>query len=173
MIPFILLYLCKLALMSFSSFFSFISRNLNDRNLCLRTGVTGSFWILFDFYGVNYVSEPLPRTDILFIPQMIYEYGERWWKDTDRGKRKNSVKTLSQFHFVHHKSQGANTGLRGERPATNRLSHGTANSVMLQDKCATSTWKVVNATDLPGLLPSPMQLLLTAHIAIWYQTSIK
>jgi hypothetical protein len=37
---------------------------------------------------------------------------------------------LSQYHFVHHKSHmnlpSANARLRGERPATNRLSHGMA-----------------------------------------------
>jgi hypothetical protein len=27
---------------------------------------------------------------LLFIPQMIYVYGEPWWNDTDRGKLKNS-----------------------------------------------------------------------------------
>jgi hypothetical protein len=45
-------------------------------------------------------------------------------------KPKNSEKTLSQCHFVHHKSHwiyvGANLGCRGERLATYRLSHGTA-----------------------------------------------
>jgi hypothetical protein len=47
----------------------------------------------------------------LFIPQIIHEYGERRWNDIDRGKPeelgenpKNSEKTLSQCHFVHHKS---------------------------------------------------------------------
>jgi hypothetical protein len=39
--------------------------------------------------GRDYVSELLPIMDILFIPQMIYEYGQRWWNDTDRGKPKN------------------------------------------------------------------------------------
>jgi hypothetical protein len=37
---------------------------------------------------------------------------------------------MSQCHFVHHPTSidpGANPGLRGERPATNDLSHGTAN----------------------------------------------
>jgi hypothetical protein len=40
----------------------------------------------------------------LFIHQIIYEYGERWWNNTDRQKSKNSEKTLFQCHFVHHKS---------------------------------------------------------------------
>jgi hypothetical protein len=40
--------------------------------------------------------------DILFIPQMIYEYGERWWEDIDRVKQKNSEKNLFQCHFLHH-----------------------------------------------------------------------
>jgi hypothetical protein len=35
-------------------------------------------------------------------------------------------KSLSQRHFAHHKSLGANPGLRGEKTATNRLSYGTA-----------------------------------------------
>jgi hypothetical protein len=33
-----------------------------------------------------------------------YEFGQRRWNDTDRGKPKNSEKNLSQCHFVHHKS---------------------------------------------------------------------
>jgi hypothetical protein len=62
-------------------------------------------------------------------------FSEKWsprWNDNDRGKPKNSEKNLSQFHFVHQKSHwidlGANPGRRGESPATNRLSHGTANT---------------------------------------------
>jgi hypothetical protein len=54
--------------------------------------------------GLDYVSELLPLTDILFIPQMIHEYGERRWNDIGRGKPKNSEKNLSQCHCVHHKS---------------------------------------------------------------------
>jgi hypothetical protein len=43
---------------------------------------------------------------------------------------KNSEKNLSHCYFVHHKYHtdwtGANPGLNGERPATNRLSYGMA-----------------------------------------------
>jgi hypothetical protein len=42
--------------------------------------------------------------DILFIPQMIYEYGERRWNGIDRENAKNLEKNLSQCHFVHYKS---------------------------------------------------------------------
>jgi hypothetical protein len=53
-----------------------------------------------------------------------------------QGKTDNSEKNLSQCHFVYHKSHidltwDRTPGLRGERPATNRLSHGTANPQML------------------------------------------
>jgi hypothetical protein len=35
---------------------------------------------------LDYISELQPPMDLLFIPQVIYEYEEPWWKDTDRGK---------------------------------------------------------------------------------------
>jgi hypothetical protein len=54
--------------------------------------------------GGDYVSELLSLSDILFIPQMIYEYEERRWNDTDRGIPKNSEINLPQCHSVHHKS---------------------------------------------------------------------
>jgi hypothetical protein len=57
---------------------------------------------------------------------MIREYGDPRLNDTDRGKQKN----LSQCHSVRHKSHmnlsSQNPSLRGERPATNRLSYDTA-----------------------------------------------
>jgi hypothetical protein len=62
---------------------------------------------------------------------MIYGFMEYTRNDTtDREKPKNLEKTLTQCHFVHHKhtwtEPDANPDLWGERPVTNRLSHGTA-----------------------------------------------
>jgi hypothetical protein len=56
---------------------------------------------------------------------------EQWWNDSGRVKPKNSEKSLPQYHFVHQKSHMDRPGRepgppRWERPATNRLSHGTA-----------------------------------------------
>jgi hypothetical protein len=65
-------------------------------------------------------------TGLLFTLQVIYEYGEPWWNDVDRTKPKNSEEAL--YHFVLQiPKPGAKPGLRCERPATNRLSYGTAN----------------------------------------------
>jgi hypothetical protein len=41
---------------------------------------------------------------LLFIPQIIYESGEPWWNDIDKGKLNNSETNLFQCHFVHHKA---------------------------------------------------------------------
>jgi hypothetical protein len=41
---------------------------------------------------------------LLFIPQVIQEYGEPQWIDIDSGKANNLEKNLSQCHSVHHKS---------------------------------------------------------------------
>jgi hypothetical protein len=68
---------------------------------CIVSDVKYRSRILIDYYGVRYVSELRPLTDILFIPQMIYEFGERRWNDTDRGTPKNSVKNLFQCHKSH------------------------------------------------------------------------
>jgi hypothetical protein len=54
---------------------------------------------------------------------------KHWWGDTDNGKPKHFVKNLSQCQIAyksHMDDVKSNPGLRDERPATNRLSHGTA-----------------------------------------------
>jgi hypothetical protein len=45
------------------------------------------------------ITELRPLTGILVIPQMIHEYGEERWNDTDRGKLKNSEKNLSTVPY--------------------------------------------------------------------------
>jgi hypothetical protein len=56
---------------------------------------------------------------------------EHRWNEIDRGKPKYSGKNLSTTKSIWTDS-GLNPGLRGGRPATNRLSHGTA-VMMLTD----------------------------------------
>jgi hypothetical protein len=41
--------------------------------------------------------------NLLFIPQVKYEYGELQWNDMGRGKPKSWKINLSKCHFVHHK----------------------------------------------------------------------
>jgi hypothetical protein len=82
-----------------------------------------------------------PRTTAL---RLFVQPQWRWWAvflpiftingapvEWNRQGKTNSEKNLSQCHFVYNKSHMDLTwdrtpGLRGERPATNRLSHGTA-----------------------------------------------
>jgi hypothetical protein len=60
-----------------------------------------------------------------------YEYGERRWNDVLTGENRRTRRktcpsaTLSTTNATWI-DPGANQGLRGERPATNDLSHGTA-----------------------------------------------
>jgi hypothetical protein len=53
--------------------------------------------------GPDYVSELRPPTGLLFIPKMIYEYGEQQSNIIDSVRPKNLEKSLSQSNFVHHK----------------------------------------------------------------------
>jgi hypothetical protein len=65
----------------------------------------------------------------LFIPWVIYEYGEPWWNDSDRGNPKNLEKKpvtvpLCPPQIAHGTDPGVNMGLCSERPAAYHLSHG-------------------------------------------------
>jgi hypothetical protein len=60
--------------------------------------------LLFILMETDDVSQLQPPLDLLFIAQMIYEYGEPRWNDNDRGKPKDSEINLSQCYLVHHKS---------------------------------------------------------------------
>jgi hypothetical protein len=50
---------------------------------------------------------------------------EHRWNEIDRGKPKNSGKNLSNTNPTW-TEPGSNPGLRGGRPAANRLGHGTS-----------------------------------------------
>jgi hypothetical protein len=54
--------------------------------------------------GSDYISELWPPAGLLFIPQVIYEYGVPWWNGID-GKTEELGKNLSQCHCVHYKSR--------------------------------------------------------------------
>jgi hypothetical protein len=73
-----------------------------------------------------------PLMGPLSIQQMTHEW---IWSSGGMiltGKPEHSERKLSQFHFVYHKlawtDLGANPYLRGNKPASNRLSYGTANT---------------------------------------------
>jgi hypothetical protein len=57
-----------------------------DRNLGYSRDVLVLIidWLIMSM-GWDYVSELRRPTGILFIPQVIYEHGEPWWNDIDRG----------------------------------------------------------------------------------------
>jgi hypothetical protein len=59
---------------------------------------------------------------IIFVLFLVME---QRWNETDRGKPKNSGKNLSHTNPTW-TDPASNPGLRGGRPAANRLSHGTA-----------------------------------------------
>jgi hypothetical protein len=70
-----------------------------------------------------------------------YEFGERRWNDILRGENRRTRRktchsaTLSTINPTWI-DPGANPGLRGERPATNNLSHGTALISLVNSKTA-------------------------------------
>jgi hypothetical protein len=77
--------------------------------------------------GWDDVSELRPPAGLLFIPNIIYEYGEPLWNDIDRKILRTSRKTCpSAILSTTWTDPGSNPRLYGDRPATNSLSHGTS-----------------------------------------------
>jgi hypothetical protein len=76
---------------------------------------------------------------------------EHQWNEIDRGKPTTHRKTcpsatLSTTNLTWI-DLGSNPGLRGERPATNRLSHGTAYfTALLKDVVGSHAGRVVSTT---------------------------
>jgi hypothetical protein len=78
---------------------------------------------------VRYVPELRPRTGLLFIPQMIYDWKttvEWYWQGNRRTRRKTCPSATMSTTNPTRTDPAAIPGLRGERSATNRLIHGTA-----------------------------------------------
>jgi hypothetical protein len=71
----------------------------------------------------DYIYELWPSLALLFIPQVMYEWIHNGMTLT--GEAVELGENQSQCKFVHHKSHGELAGVRGERPATSRLSRGT------------------------------------------------
>jgi hypothetical protein len=78
--------------------------------------------MLFMSIGRDCASELPPPTGLLFIPQMIYEYGEPRWNNIDRDNRRTRRKTCPIASLSTTKpiwnDPGSNPGLRFERPST-------------------------------------------------------
>jgi hypothetical protein len=83
----------------------------NTEQVLLQSGITfaisniacAQHGHLFLHIGWNDVSELRPSKGLLFFSHVMYEYGdhvELYWQ----GKPKNSEKSLSQYNFLHHKS---------------------------------------------------------------------
>jgi hypothetical protein len=86
--------------------------------------------------GRDYVSELRLLTGLLFILQVIHEHVELRWNDNDEGNRTTRRETCPSATLSATCTElRVNPGLRGKRPATNRLSHGTATSGKISWKC--------------------------------------
>jgi hypothetical protein len=80
---------------------------------------------------------------LLFIPWVIYEDGEPWWNDSDRGNPKNLEKKpitvpLCPPQIAHGTDPGVNMGLCSERPASYHLSHGMTMAYVYKCICVLS-----------------------------------
>jgi hypothetical protein len=80
--------------------------------------------------GREYVSELRPPRDYCSSSQMVHEYGEPRFNDTDREIRIARRKTCPTATFSKTNPMltdpGANPGIRGKKFATDNLNHGTA-----------------------------------------------
>jgi hypothetical protein len=83
------------------------------------------------FYGRNaalrLIVQPCDEDDSFFFIFLVMEHR---WSEIDRGKPKYSGKNLSTTNPTS-TDPGSNPNLRGKRPATSRLSHGTVQHVVL------------------------------------------
>jgi hypothetical protein len=84
--------------------------------------------MLFMLMGLKNVSKLLLRTGLLFISQVISEYGELRWNYNDRGTSKNWDTCRNVILSITNATwtdTGVNSGFSDKKLATNRLSHGT------------------------------------------------
>jgi hypothetical protein len=78
-----------------------------------------------------FCATPMMKMSSFFFYQFL-QLMEHQWNEIDRGKPTTRGKTclpvpLCPPQISHGLDLGSNPGIRGDRPATNRLSHGTAN----------------------------------------------
>jgi hypothetical protein len=105
-------------------------------NVIFTATVTSSIhfqWTIFGVWGVRLSPLGTAATLWLFVPAPDDDCGEFGGMRIDRGNRSTRRKpapsaTLSTTNPIWPDS-GSNPGLRGGKPATNRLSYGTANPV--------------------------------------------
>jgi hypothetical protein len=84
---------------------------------------------------MEYVSEHWPPMGLLFISQVIYDYGEPWWNDIDEKteelKRKTCPSATRSTTNPTWTEPGTNPGVHSERQVTNHLSHDTGIKVLV------------------------------------------
>jgi hypothetical protein len=79
----------------------------------------------------DWVSELRPPTGLLFIPNLIYKYGESRLNDMAAENRRTRRETCPSATQSTTNPTCANPGLCGESPATYRLSHGMTQLMLL------------------------------------------
>jgi hypothetical protein len=81
---------------------------------------------MFMSMGWDYVSTLRPLTGQLFMPQVMCVCGKPRWSVINRSNRRIRRKTCPSATFSTSNPTWTDPGLRGQRLAVNRLSHGTA-----------------------------------------------